>query len=156
MLSLTTMDNNGNVQNAATLKNQLTQLKNAGVKGVMGDVWWGLVEKSPKNYYFNGYKDLVELVKGVGLEFIPVMSFHQCGGNVGDACNIPLPSFVTSVGQSNNNIWYHDREGVTTQEYISLFADNEILFNGRSPVQMYGDFMSNFASTFSSYPGKCI
>ena len=36
MLSLTTMDNGGDVVNPDGLKNQLNQLKNVGVKGVMG------------------------------------------------------------------------------------------------------------------------
>ena len=38
------------------------------------------------------------------------MSFHQCGGNVGDACNIPLPSWVLAVGDSHS-VFYTDREG---------------------------------------------
>lgn len=122
----------------------------------MGDVWWGLTEPSPKQYNFNGYLDLVQLIQSEGLQFLPVLSFHQCGGNVGDECNIPLPSFVTSVGQSNNNIWYHDRDGVTTQEYISLFADNQALFNGRTPLNLYGDYMTAFASSFSKYLGNTI
>jgi beta-amylase len=122
---------------------------------LQGDVWWGLTEASPRQYNFGGYLKLVELIKGCGLQFIPVMSFHECGGNVGDACNIPLPPFVIAVGESNNNIFYHDRDGITTKEYISLFADNEALFAGRTPLSMYGDFMSAFATTFSSYLGTC-
>ena len=72
----------------------------------MGDVWWGIGEPSPSQYNFAGYKDLIEVVKNAGLKYIPVMSFHQCGGNVGDSCDLPLPTWVTNVGVSNNNIWY--------------------------------------------------
>ena len=30
------------------------------------------------------------------------MSFHECGGNVGDACDIPLPPWVISAGKQND------------------------------------------------------
>jgi hypothetical protein len=56
---------------------------------------------------------------------------------------------VVSVGQGNPGIWYTDREGMalavlalllmfegnTDEEYISLFADNEAIFGGRTPIQ---------------------
>lgn len=34
---------------------------------------------------------LCELLSLLGLELQAVMSFHQCGGNVGDTVNFPLP-----------------------------------------------------------------
>jgi len=76
----------------------------------MGDVWWGLVETSPQEYEFSGYSDLLDLVKQNNLKLQAVMSFHQCGGNVGDDCDILLPSWVVSVGYSNPDIFYIDRE----------------------------------------------
>ena len=65
------------------------------------------------------------MVAALGLKYQAVMSFHsvralnlassrhrgQCGGNVGDDCDIPLPSWVLSVGQSNPDIWYTDQQG---------------------------------------------
>jgi len=44
---------------------------------------------------------LVQLAKNAGLKVQAIMSFHQCGGNVGDSCNIPLPQWVLNVGKSN-------------------------------------------------------
>ncbi|GKE39657.1 beta-amylase 3, chloroplastic, partial [Tanacetum coccineum] len=58
-----------------------------GVEGVMVDVWWGLVEKDgPMKYNWDGYVELVHMVQKHGLKLQAVMSFHQCGGNVGDSC----------------------------------------------------------------------
>jgi beta-amylase len=35
-------------------------------------------------YNFEGYMKLVEMAQHAGLKVQAVMSFHQCGGNVGD------------------------------------------------------------------------
>jgi len=74
----------------------LVELKRAGCEGVMGDVWWGIVEaEGPNEYDWTGYAQLIEMVASVGLKFQAVMSFHQCGGNVGDGCSIPLPEVLS-------------------------------------------------------------
>eukprot|EP00753_Platysulcus_tardus_P021351 PLAT886.2.p2 GENE.PLAT886.2~~PLAT886.2.p2 ORF type:complete len:350 (-),score=175.92 PLAT886.2:61-1110(-) len=84
------------------------------------------------------------------------MSFHRCGGNVGDACNIPLPSWVLDVGNSNPDIFYKDSSGHYDQEYLSGFIDNEKLFAGRSPLDMYADYMASFKKTFAHFLGDTI
>jgi beta-amylase len=51
------------------------------------DVWWGIVEKDgPRNYNWSAYKEIIEIVRKSGLKVQAVMSFHQCGANVGDSC----------------------------------------------------------------------
>merc|ERR1719487_267833 len=79
-------------------------------------------------------------------------SFHQCGGNVGDACNIPIPGFA----RSESGVWYTDKDGNEDKEYISLFADNVTFPSGRTPIQMYSDWLKAFASTFADEIGKTI
>lgn len=65
----------------------MAALKSPGVEGVMMDVWWGLVEREkPGEYNWGGYVELMEMAKKHGLKVQAVMSFHQCGGNVGDSC----------------------------------------------------------------------
>ena len=86
----------------------------------MSDIWWGLVETSPETYNFDPYLELVEMVNSHGLKFQAVMSFHQCGGNVGDDCNIPLPSWVLDVGSQNSDIWYKDQYGNADSEVLSF------------------------------------
>jgi len=67
----------------------------AGVEGVMVDVWWGIVEHAgPRRYDFSAYKRLFDRIAASGLKVQAVMSFHAAGGNVGDTCNISLPRWV--------------------------------------------------------------
>eukprot|EP01123_Difflugia_compressa_P005794 TRINITY_DN17901_c0_g1_i1.p1 TRINITY_DN17901_c0_g1~~TRINITY_DN17901_c0_g1_i1.p1 ORF type:complete len:454 (-),score=67.50 TRINITY_DN17901_c0_g1_i1:42-1211(-) len=123
----------------------------------MGDVWWGIVEKNgPQQYQWSAYLELLEKVKNAGLKFQATMSFHSCGGNVGDQCDIPLPPWVTSIGDSNPDIFYTDQQGNRDKEYLSLGVDNETLFEGRNPVQIYTNFVQSFVSNFSSYIGNTL
>ncbi|XWS32186.1 hypothetical protein CRYUN_Cryun23aG0139000 [Craigia yunnanensis] len=48
----------------------------------------------PQGYYWSGYKRLFQIVRDLGLKLQVVMSFHECGGNVGDDVHIPLPQWV--------------------------------------------------------------
>ena len=36
-------------------------------------------------------------MNGLGLKLQAVMSFHACGGNVGDYAQVPLPKWVMKV-----------------------------------------------------------
>lgn len=156
MLPLTQVDASGLV-GKEQLATDLAKLKSGGVTGVMTDIWWGLVESKGQGIYnWSGYMDLAEVVKASGLKLQVVMSFHQCGGNVGDTCNIPLPEYVLNVGKNNAGIYYTDREGFANKEYISLGVDNEALFNGKTPLQLYQAYMQAFANEFSSYLGDTI
>ncbi len=76
-----------------------------------------------------------------------VLSFHKCGGNVGDSCNIPLPSFVLDSGKSSD-IWYEDQHHNRDDEYISLFADDAAVIGSlkRTPMTAYS------VSTYSLPP----
>ncbi|CAA2974484.1 50S ribosomal L19-1, chloroplastic [Olea europaea subsp. europaea] len=79
------------------MNSSLTDLKSAGV-GVMVDAWWGLVEKDgPLNYNWEGYAELVNMVKKHGLKLQLDMSFHHCGGNVGDSCRERFKDYVGKV-----------------------------------------------------------
>ncbi|PRQ60923.1 putative beta-amylase [Rosa chinensis] len=61
------------------------------------DAWWGLVEKDgPSKYNWEGYAEHVNFVQKHGLKIQVVMSFHQCGGNVGDSCSYDM--FKLNVG----------------------------------------------------------
>jgi hypothetical protein len=53
----------------SSLEKRLWKLKDAGVHGVMCDIWWGLVEKKPKEYEFATYTELANLCQKVGLDF---------------------------------------------------------------------------------------
>lgn len=74
------------------------------------------------------------------------MSFHRCGGNVGDDCNIPLPSWVRSVANAKQ-LWYMDYWGNSQDEYLAGSSDN-IYISSRKVIDIYRDYMDAFASTF--------
>ena len=149
MMPLTTVDNSGTLSNSAKIQSQLRTLRDAGVDSVMIDVWWGIVEKTEGSYDFRGYREFFDLATEAGLKVSPVMSFHRCGGNVGDDCDIPLPTWVQNAADSKD-LWYMDYWGNSQREYIALSAD-EARIGSRTVLQIYRDFMDAFASYFSYF-----
>jgi len=121
-------------------------LEMSAADGFMVDVWWGITEPKPKEYNFAPYRRLIDEAKTRRFKVQIVSSFHQCGGNVGDACNIPVPDFVRNLP----DIWYKDAFGKETKEYISLFADHVSLGleKPRTPLQMYRDWFKAFRREF--------
>ncbi|KAF8379160.1 hypothetical protein HHK36_028589 [Tetracentron sinense] len=157
MLPLDTVSFGGNLNKPRVLNASLMALKSAGVEGVMVDAWWGLVEKDgPLKYNWEGYAELVLMVQKHGLKLQVVMSFHQCGGNVGDSCSIPLPPWVLEEVSKNPDLVYTDRSGRRNPEYISLGCDSLPVFKGRTPIQVYSDFMRSFRERFKEYLGGVI
>ena len=85
MLPLDTVNSSNTLSRPRAIAASLSALKSAGVEGVMCDVWWGIVEKEgPGQYNWSAYAALIQFVKDAGLKLQAVMSFHKCGGNVGD------------------------------------------------------------------------
>ncbi|KAJ7979751.1 Beta-amylase [Quillaja saponaria] len=148
----------GNTVNRRKAMNvSLQALKSAGVEGIMMDVWWGLVERdSPGTYNWGGYEELLEMAKKHGLKVQAVMSFHQCGGNVGDSCTIPLPKWVVEEIDRDPDLAYSDQWGRRNYEYVSLGCDTRSVLKGRTPVQCYADFMRAFRDNFKHLLGDTI
>uniref|UniRef100_A0A0D9XKE2 Beta-amylase n=1 Tax=Leersia perrieri TaxID=77586 RepID=A0A0D9XKE2_9ORYZ len=135
----------------------LAALKSAGVEGIMVDVWWGIVEShGPGRYNFDGYMELMEMARNTGLKVQAVMSFHQCGGNVGDSVNIPLPRWVVEEMEKDQEFAYTDQWGRRNYEYVSLGADAMPVLKGRTPIECYTDFMRAFRDHFASFLGNTI
>ncbi|KAL2525236.1 Beta-amylase 3 [Abeliophyllum distichum] len=157
MLPLDTISIGGNLNKARAMYASLIALKRAGVEGVMVDVWWGVVEKDgPLKYNWEGYAELVKMVQKLGLKLQVVMSFHQCGGNVGDSCSIPLPPWVLEEMSNNPDIAYTDKSGRRNPEYISLGCDSLPVLKGRTPIQVYADYMRSFRERFNHFLGDVI
>lgn len=139
----------------------MQSMRDCGVRGVAVDVWWGAVERCPGVYDWEPYKTLVEDVKALGLKLQVVLSFHACGGNVGDYASIPLPPWVLKAGDSDPDLFFTDRprgnrRGQRNRECLSFFADDVPALEGRTPIQCYTDFMLNFAKTFDKDLGTVI
>lgn len=142
------------------LQSCLKCLINVGVHGVMVDVWWRLCEPKPGIYDFSKYVALARTCRSMGLKLQAVMSFHACGGNVGDAVNIPLPEWVLSAGEIHQ-FWFTDRAGNINREYISFGADHKLVLPAvqstkdgekegsalRTPLQAYRSFIKAFVQS---------
>ncbi|KAK1407665.1 hypothetical protein QVD17_39286 [Tagetes erecta] len=152
MLQLDIITTDNILKDKAGLEKQLKQLQGACVDGVMCDVWWGIVEsKGPKEYDWSAYRTLFQLVQDCKLKMQVVMSFHQCGGNIGDVVNIPIPQWVRDVGETDPDIFYTNRTGNRNIEYLTIGVDNQPLFCGRTAIELYSDFMKSFRETMAEF-----
>ncbi|WOL05778.1 beta-amylase 1, chloroplastic [Canna indica] len=157
MLPLDTVRPGGGLNRKKAMNASLMALKSAGVAGVMVDVWWGLVERErPGEYDWRGYDELMEMARRIGLKVQAVMSFHQCGGNVGDSVTIPLPQWVLEEMDKDHDLAYTDQWGRRNFEYVSLGCDTLPVLKGRTPIQCYADFMRAFRDHFSPLLGSTI
>lgn len=134
------------------LLKQLRILKSVNVDGVAVDCWWGIVEAhAPQEYNWNGYKRLFQMVRELKLKLQVMMSFHECGGNVGDDVCIPLPHWVAEIGRNNPDIFFTDREGRRNPECLSCGIDKERVLRGRTGVEVYFDYMRSFRTEFNEF-----
>ncbi|KAJ6794586.1 beta-amylase [Iris pallida] len=158
MLPLDTVRSDGKGLNRRkAMGASLQALRSAGVEGVMVDVWWGLVEReNPGEYNWSGYAELMEMARKIGLKVQAVMSFHRCGGNVGDSVTIPLPKWALEEMEEDPDLAYTDQWGRRNHEYLSLGCDTLPVLKGRTPVQCYADFMRAFRDRFHSFLGSTI
>jgi len=116
-----------------------------------------LVERDgPGCYDWEAYAELVRMVERAGLRLQAVMSFHQCGGNVGDSVTIPLPRWAVEEMEKDPDLCYTDRWGRRNYEYVSLGCDAMPVLKGRTPVECYTDFMRAFRDHFAEYLGNTI
>ncbi|CAM6088063.1 unnamed protein product [Calypogeia fissa] len=152
MLPLGVINDNNEVADPEPLKYDLKALKSVNVDGVMVDCWWGLVEgKGPQIYEWSGYNQLFNIVRDTGLKLQVVMSFHQCGGNVGDDVNIPIPQWVLEIGKSNPDIFFTDRNGARNPECLTWGIDKERVLKGRTALEVYYDYMRSFRQEFDEF-----
>ena len=153
MMPFRTFDESGNLINKTKLNEWLTNIKESGFKGVTSDFWWNIVEPESKNYNFTPYIELAKEIQKMDLKLKVILSFHACGSTIGDECFFPLPGWVSKTG---NHIFYQDQNGNINKEYISIFADDLQLSDGRPVLQAYQDLISEFNSTFQDFYGDLI
>ncbi|KAL8495257.1 hypothetical protein ACS0TY_019418 [Phlomoides rotata] len=152
MLPLGTISMKCELVDPENLKNQLRILKSINVDGVMVDCWWGIVEAhAPQQYNWHGYKELFRIVRDHKLKLQVVMSFHECGGNVGDDVHIPLPEWVMEVGSENPDIFFTDKEERRNHECLTWGIDKERVLRGRTALEVYFDYMRSFRVEFDEF-----
>ena len=142
------------VKDMNAFNGELQKARAIGVKAVSVDVWWGAVEKIGDNQFdWSYYDNLFATIKANGLKIMPIMSFHKCGGNVGDDITIPLPCWVWwkyagkrlgGVTLTANDMKYRSERGNDYEGYIALWLDALI-------ADEYVDFMNDFENHFANY-----
>eukprot|EP01018_Ginkgo_biloba_P023598 Gb_28167 [translate_table: standard] len=148
MLPLNIVNMNGQLTKRKTMNVSLMALKSAGVEGIMVNVWWGIVEKDvPGEYNWAGYAEIIEMARNHGLKVQAVIKMHR---------QIPLPSWVSEEIVKNPDLTHMDKEGRRNMEYISVGCDALPVLKGRSPIQVYSDFMRSFRDNFNDFLGQTI
>jgi hypothetical protein len=128
---------------------QLGEAKKQGVDSVSTDVWWGLVEPAKGKFDWTYYEKISDHITKAGLKWVPILSFHQCGGNVGDNISVPLPNWVwgelagKTPSGSAESLKYKSEQGHSSTEYLSLWADH-------LAVDRYASVMKEFQTHFAS------
>ncbi len=137
------LNNSGEVN---AFQYQLAACKNLGVNAVSVDVWWGLVEgKADQQFDWSYYDALFKMITDAGLQIQPIMSFHQCGGNVGDTYDMPIPSWIWAIA-GNGGKYISEQYDPGNPEVVSLWAANN-----QKVLQEYQEFMDAFEQHFAGY-----
>jgi hypothetical protein len=135
-------------------RQQLAVAKQIGVDGVSVDIWWGLVERAGDQQFDWTYYDAIfDDIRAAGLKIVPIMAFHQCGGNVGDDCDIPLPGWIWqhyhAAGITPTDLQYQSEFGNRSVETVSLWADQWVLPQYREFMQAFTQRYALLAADFS-------
>ncbi len=146
----------GDINNINSLESQkawneldrgFAELKRIGVHAITTDLWWGAIEKQEGIYNWAYYDKFISLVEKNGLRWIPILSFHQLGGNVGDVGFIPIPDYIWTkhIGKpgvvDENSLKYKSEQGNFSREYVSAHATDYVL-------EDYKRFMVAFRNHF--------
>ncbi|KAE8693177.1 Beta-amylase 8 [Hibiscus syriacus] len=131
------------------VRQELSHMISLNVDGVIVDCWWGIVECwNPQKYVWSGYRELFNNIREFKMKIQVVMAFHEYGSTDSADVLIPLPNWILEIGKENQDIFFTDREGRRTTEYLSWGIDKERVLNGRTGVEVYFDFMRSFRTEF--------
>lgn len=115
-------------------------------------VWWGIAEKEAMGKYeWEGYLALAEMVENAGLKLHVSLCFHA-----NEQPKIPLPVWVSHIGESEPGIFFADRSGHNFRGCLSLAVDDLPVLGGKTPVRVYQEFCNSFKSSFSHLMGSTI
>ena len=84
---------------------------------------------------------LAEAIRSAGLKWVPVLSFHQCGGNVGDECAIPIPAWL----------WKKYPDAMTVSEFGNPTKETLTPWSTRDVLPEYMAVMRSFKNTFAAH-----
>ena len=120
--------------------------KNIGVNAISMDVWWGLVEMTDEKFDWYPYQEIFNMITAEGLQIQAIMSFHACGGNVGDNVNISIPSWIWSI--AGNGAKYCGEQFIGNSYNEKTYGNPEIVSlwasNNNAVHEQYQQFMNAF------------
>lgn len=129
-----------------SFETELRIAKTIGVRAVSVDVWWGDVETQGDNRFnWSYYREVFQRIINAGLKIVPIISLHQCGGNVGDTYTSLLPAWVWEAikgKNSVNDLKYQSELGNYSNEYVSLWADSCVMPQYREFMIAFVEFCS--------------
>lgn len=151
-LPLDTVSGCNGVNHEKAIAAGLKALKLLGVEGVELPLWWGVVEKEARGKYeWSSYLSVAEMVQKAGLKLHVSLCFHAS-----KQPKIPLPEWVSKIGESQPSIFYKDRTGQHYKDCLSLAVDDLPVLDGKTPVQVYQEFCESFKSAFMPFMGSTI
>ncbi|XP_068663050.1 inactive beta-amylase 9-like [Aristolochia californica] len=151
-LPIDSVSNCNNLNHTKAIAAGLKALKLLGVQGVELPVWWGIAEKETQGRYdWSAYLALVEMIRSSGLKLRASICFHASADTT-----IPLPQWVSQIGEAQPDIFFTDRSGRRYKGCLSLSVDDLPVFDGRTPMQVYEGFFRSFQSSFSAFFGSTI
>ena len=126
-------------------RKQLDVLRANGIAGITTDLWWGKFEREgDKRFDWSYYLKYADVVRQAGLQWVPILSFHQCGGNVGDDCNEPLPKWLwQSSADPDQEMKFIDEKGFVNGEHIAFWHEGA--------YRHYDEALASFAANFAPY-----
>ncbi|PIN16042.1 Beta-amylase [Handroanthus impetiginosus] len=151
-LPIDTVSNSNTINHARAIAAGLKALKLLGVDGVELPVWWGVAEKDAHGKYdWTGHLAVVEMVQKLGLKLHISLCFHAS-----EESKIPLPQWVSQIGESDSSIYFTDRSGEQYKGCLSLAVDDLPVLDGKTPLEVYKEFCENFKSSFAPFMGSTI
>ncbi|KAJ0035497.1 hypothetical protein Pint_25030 [Pistacia integerrima] len=151
-LPLDTVSSCNGVNHERAIAAGLKALKLLGVEGVELPLWWGVVEKEARGKYeWSSYLSVAEMVQKAALKLHVSLCFHAS-----KQPKIPLPEWVSKIGESQPSIFYKDRTGQHYKDCLSLAIDDLPVLDGKTPVHVYQEFCESFKSAFMPFMGSTI
>ncbi|MBK8012513.1 MAG: family 14 glycosylhydrolase [Deltaproteobacteria bacterium] len=129
-------------------RDQVEVVAALGVDAISIDVWWGAVEREDQVFDWRWVERAADEITRAGLMWRPVLAFHRCGGNVGDDCHVPLPSWIwTRYGPGDglddpSDLRYRSAQGNESDESVAIWATPIVL-------EQYREFMTAFRDHFA-------
>ncbi|MDR9405211.1 MAG: family 14 glycosylhydrolase [Halothece sp. Uz-M2-17] len=133
-----------NEQEWHDFRQQLAIAQKMGIDAIVTDIWWGKVEKEgDQQFNWSYYDRLLQEIETAHLHWIPILSFHQCGGNVGDNCDIPIPAWIWThfPDIAPQTLQYVSEKGNASSEVVSLWSDQWVMSE-------YQEFMVAFLQRY--------